>query len=113
MRHKLFLGFFLLLFVISCVGQQVATGVQTPKQKAAFFMSVYNAQYNDYLLASTQPNLTDEQKSVLVNKKKVLTEVYDPIKLYDFYAVQGQIPPTTLEILITQKLNELGAKLTK
>lgn len=61
----------------------------TPKQKATWAMNVYNAEFADHQLKSSFPDLTESEKTVLREKKKILTELYSIIKLYDAVAGQG------------------------
>lgn len=81
------------------MGKTVAE--MTPKQKAAWMMSSYSDQYDDYLAKVALPNLSNEEKQVLRAKKKVLTTIYPLIQAYDM-AVASDRPPTeesTAEIM--------------
>lgn len=112
------LAFFLIGLVSICLFAACAPGQKpisqmSPKEKAAWMMGTYNAQYDDYLAMATQPGLTDAQKEVLKAKKKTLQEVWDPIKLYIFYVDQGAVPSPELEAQIMAGLNRLGSAVTK
>jgi len=79
----------------------------TPKEKATFFMSVYNSQAEDYKAMVAKPSLTNEQKQVLREKKKVLTQVYPLIKTYTSYVDAGAVPTPEVEASITNLINQL------
>jgi hypothetical protein len=79
----------------------------TPKEKATFFMGVYNSQAEDYKAMVAKPNLTNEQKQVLREKKKVLTEVYPLIQSYTTYVDAGAMPTPEVEASIMNLINQL------
>lgn len=70
-------------------------------------MSIYTSQYDDYQMQANLPDLPEEQKVILRDKKKVLEEVYPAIKLYVGYADSGVVPGSDLETLIVSRLNQL------
>ena len=106
---------FCVLVFIGCVQSTSQKPFEkwTPKEKGIFFMGMYNDQYESYKSISKLPNLTEPQKQILRLKKKILTEVYGPIKLYIGYASMGKIPSVELEQYITEKLTSLEQLLTK
>lgn len=65
----------------------------TPKQRAAWMMSTYNDQYDDYLVKVAMPNLSNEEKRILRAKKETLTTVYPLMQAYDMLQASGK-PPT-------------------
>lgn len=79
----------------------------TPKEKVTFFMSVYNAQADDYKAMIAKPNLTNEQKQVLREKKEVLTQVYPFIQSYKTYVDAGAVPSPEVEASIMDLINQL------
>lgn len=79
----------------------------TPKEKATWMLSIYNAQYDDYLVQAARTDLTEEEKKILRSKKEIMTEVYPAIELYAGYANSGVLPGDELETLIISRLNQL------
>ena len=93
-----------------CAGQQVKSFTEmTSQERATFFMKLYNAQYDDYIFWQDQV-LTDEQRKVMREKKKVLTQVYPLIMTYNMLVdCGGQPEPEQAEAIMTliNKLLEL------
>lgn len=112
----------------------------TPKEKAAFFLSMYNKQFDGYLetvidpglppaeraslkesvkngevlpAEKFNPNLTDEQWDILETKKEIMTEVYPLISLYTSYAESGSVPSAETEQQIIGLLDRLAATVIK
>ena len=92
----------------------------TPKERSVWMMSIYSSQFRDYMITTgftkdaenkwvrtSEPELTSEQKDILRDKKKLLTEVYPAIKMYTGYAESGVLPDVELETMIVSKLNQL------
>lgn len=80
----------------------------TPKERVTWMYGVYNSQYEDYKSLAANPDaLSDAQKEVMREKKKVLTKVYPMIKLYDGYVTNGAIPDREVEANIVSLLNQL------
>lgn len=110
-RKNIFVLFIAIAFLVSCMPQTGLKPVSdmSPKEKATFFMSVYNAQAEDYKKMVTTPNMTDDQKQVLREKKKLLTELYPMIGAYTTYVDAGAIPDAATEAAITGIINQLTA----
>jgi len=81
----------------------------TPKEKAAFFMAMYNAQDINYRTMAAMPNLTEPQKEMMREKKMVLTQVYPLISVYVSYVDQGAAPSPETERLIVENLDRAAA----
>lgn len=79
----------------------------SPQEKAVWMMSIYNAQYDDYLLQAAREDLTEDEKEILREKKRILVKIEEPIELYVGYADSGVLPAATLETLIMQNINLL------
>jgi hypothetical protein len=75
----------------------------TPKQKVVWMLGVYNSQYDDYMRVTgyisdgtgnwqkvSSPDLSDNTKSILEKKKKLLLSVYPLISLYNSSVVSGK-----------------------
>jgi len=84
----------------------------SPKEKATWFLGLYNAEFDDYQLQASSPNLTDAQKNILRTKKQILTQVYPMIGTYASLTNSGGVPSPELELQIMQLLNQLAAKAT-
>ena len=107
------LGVFLL---IGCAGMQGLPGEQpkvksieemTPKERATFFMGIYNAQARDYKAQVKRANLTNEQKEVLRQKKKIMSQVWPMINTYNAYVDSGAVPTKAVEDQIITLINDL------
>lgn len=79
----------------------------TPKEKGAWFLGIYNAQDKDYRNMVVRPDLTNDQKKILREKKKIMTEVYPIIKTYNIYIDSGAVPTQAVEDQIIQLINNL------
>jgi hypothetical protein len=79
-----------------------------PQQKAAFFMSVYNKEFENYKAQVARPDLTEGQRAVLREKKAVLAEVYPLIETYSDYVAAGVLPGKATEEAIIGLLDEIG-----
>lgn len=85
----------------------------TPKEKVTFLFKMYNKQYDDYKVMTSDPKLTEAQKVVMREKKKVLTQVYPIIQALDLNLVEGKPLDKVFEPKAIELLNMLGAKITK
>ncbi|MDA3790506.1 MAG: hypothetical protein PF503_18690 [Desulfobacula sp.] len=78
----------------------------TPYQQMTTIHDLYNAQYADYMVTTgyvnedgfwvkkTSPELTENKKKILREKKKVLSDVYPLIEMYDNLVITGgTVPP--------------------
>lgn len=107
-----FLGILALVVILGCAGGQIMNpwSDMTHKQRAAWMNGIYNSQYDDYLAAVAKPDLTEEERDILRNKKKRLTELWPLLKDYSHYAGTGQVPPETIEAQVIRLINELTPK---
>jgi hypothetical protein len=78
----------------------------TPKQKLAWAMGTYNSAYDDYVIQSSYDDLTDAERSVLREKKKILTDLFTTIKIYDTIA-SDDVPDEELETTILTLVSKL------
>ena len=95
------------LFLIGCPQGMKSLDEMTPQEKAVWMLSVYNAQYDDYLFQVDKPDLTEDDKKILREKKEILKEVYPLIELYTGYVDSGVIPTLETETLIMQNIDRL------
>ncbi|MBU2249207.1 MAG: hypothetical protein KKD77_20840 [Gammaproteobacteria bacterium] len=110
MKRKFYLPIlFVLLFVlVSCNGSGLKPiSEMTAAEFSVYVHSVYNSQYDQYMVDVKQPNLSEDQKSILKIKKTVLTEMYDPMMLFTSYVKTGVIPPDELRMRVTNILSRL------
>ena len=88
-------------------GQQVKSfHDMTPVERATFFMSVYSQQYDDYKFWQDQP-LTEEQRKIMREKKRILTDVYPMITAHNFLVDAGMSPPEEKALAIMELINQL------
>lgn len=100
-----------LAFAASCTYNTGAVpySSMTPKEKASFFMSVYNKQYDNYVDVFTKPGeLTDEQKEIMRKKRDLLGKVYPLIANYADYVAAGTVPSADKEQAIIKLLDQLA-----
>jgi len=117
------LMFLVIMFMlVSCGGMpKINFADLTPKQKLTAMYGTYNSQYAGYMVSTgyaldeggnwtkiTTPEMSDDQKNVLVQKRKVLTEVYPLIKLYDTAVNSGALIDPNNEAQIFALLDRLA-----
>lgn len=101
----------LFVFSIGCAGFDLA-GMSRPdemtvKEQAIVWMSIYNAQYDDYKATVKRGNLTENQKEILRVKKRVLTIAWDLLKTHAEYADTGQLPSKQFEAQLSNIIEQL------
>ena len=79
----------------------------TPKEKATWMMSIYSSQAEDYKRMVKRPDLTNEQKAILRNKKDVAKQVWPLINTYRTYVNSGAVPTREVEEQIFKLINDL------
>lgn len=79
----------------------------TPKEKAIWMMSVYSAQAEDYKRMVKRPDLTNDQKAILRNKKDVAKKLWPLINTYRTYVNAGAVPTQEVEAEIIDLINDL------
>jgi hypothetical protein len=95
------------VLVAGCAGVKPFAEL-SPKEKSLFFHHIYIAQYDDYQALTADPTLlTEAQKTMLREKRKILLEAGFLIGVYDSYIESGVMPPDA----IGQKLYDLINKL--
>jgi hypothetical protein len=92
-----------------CAGQQTPIKSfqdMTHKERSAFFMKVYNSQFDDY---QTTVPITPEQKKIQAEKYRILTDVWPMLQTYDMF-VEAGVAPTNEEAIfkLINKLIELS-----
>lgn len=80
-----------------------------PKQKAGFFLSIYNKEFDNYKAVAARPDLTEEQRVMLRKKKEALVKVYPMIETYADYVAAGAMPSKASEEAIIKLLDEIGS----
>lgn len=79
----------------------------SPKEQATMILGVYNDQYDLYLREATSPNLTDDKREILREKKKALVEMYPYLKIYSDYAAESQFAPEDVEVAVMKIMDRL------
>ena len=101
------------LTLVSCIPPQGAgdgmksLSEMTPKEKATWMMGIYNSQAKDYKEMIKRPNLTNDQKQVLRNKKEVAKKIWPLLNTYRTYVNSGAVPTRQTEDQIIGLINEL------
>ena len=85
----------------------------TPKEKAVYFMRIYNTQYADTMALAKTGTLTEAQKKVVRAKKELLTQVRPLLIIYSGTVEAGGIPPADTEREILALINQLTAQMTE
>ncbi len=102
-----------LIFIVGCVTFNVEgpkrISEMTPKERATWFLGVYNAQDKDYRNMVVRSDLANDQKEILREKKKIMTQVYPMIKTYNIYVDSGAVPTKETEDQIIKLINDLTA----
>ena len=110
-KSNLFILLIILAFLAGCITLNVnkpkPISEMTPKERGAWFLGVYNSQDKDYRNMVGRLDLTNDQKKVLRDKKKIMTKVYPMIKTYNTYIDSGAVPTKEVEDQIIQLINDL------
>lgn len=104
------------LFLQGCLAQDRTS----PQKQLITIYDQYNTQYADYMVSTGfrkedgawvkrfEPELSEERKEILRKKKKILTQIYPMIKVYDnLVNTGGDIPPDLMPEII-DLLNKLA-----
>lgn len=84
----------------------------TPAEQTLLkFEAAYLQQFQDTMSMAKMPNLTPEQKALVVKKKALLTQVKPLINAYSLAVLAGNTPTIAQEQAIYDILNQLGTKL--
>lgn len=116
----------LLIFVLAmsfsaCVNGSKPISEMTQKERLVVILSTYNSQYSDYMrmtgyikdadgkwIKNSSPKLSDSQKSILRQKKIILSKLYPLISLYQSYEVSGRAVDRATEAEIFNMLDSLA-----
>lgn len=104
---------FVAAFLIGCPApgtQLKSVSEMTPKERATWFLSVYNKQFKDTITMAKRTDLTEEQKEIVRAKKKVLAEVKPYLSIYTAAIDDGKLPAKETEDKIIELLNDLMTK---
>jgi hypothetical protein len=94
---------FLAIFMVSC-----ATGTQTTKQTALYFLDQYNAAYDSTLSMATNPAATPAQKDMVVKKKAILKQMWPALKTYTSIVNSGGTPSASDSKAIQDFVDQLA-----
>ena len=99
----------LAILMLLCIGCALNSTALKPQQELLTrFETFYMGQYNDYTVQVAQPNLTEAQKTVLREKRKVLVEAQPLITAYGAIVMQGGTATVAQEQAIIALLNKIG-----
>lgn len=107
------LAAFMAAFFMACGTIPKPVSEMSTKEKAVFFMKVYSDQAENYKTLAASPDLTEAQRSVLRDKKKIMEEVYPLISLYSDYVDAGAVPDAGVEKQIIGYLDRLAQTVTE
>lgn len=88
--------------VLTCCVMAMGCAVQqniknwTPKQKATFFRTMYNQEYDSYLAQAAHP-VSKTRASVLEAKRDFLKQMNEACNIYEGIIDTGMIPSAELE----------------
>jgi len=82
----------------------------TPKGKMAIAFSIYNKQYEDYKVQAARTNLTEPEKKVLRQKKKILVDIYPLIQSLDIALAEGKPFDSGIEAILVGFLRQLTGR---
>jgi len=98
---------FSLLVIFACAYTPTTDPMQmSQEEKLAFAWGIYKAQYKDYMSMAAMPNLSEDVKVVLREKKKVLTASYNTIMTYRGFVAAGKAPPEETEQALFDFINQ-------
>ena len=102
--HKGILALLLLTFA-ACVMQ--GSALDKAKAFSANANHVWAAQYDAYQQQAKLKDLSDDQRDYLIEKRKVLIELYDLLEQYDSFLERGAVPSAALEATINRLIDRL------
>ena len=98
----------LVLMLSACAFLQPQTGLST-KQQATVWLQIYNYQYDDTMALAINPSITEDQKKIVREKKRILNQVWPLLKIYVAVVDGGGTPTTADTVAITNLINQLTA----
>lgn len=99
-----------------CANNGKSITSMSPKEKAAFAMSMYNSAFDDYKFQFEQMSadgLDGAEKSFLEGYLKTLEKAYRAIGVYNNYAASGTVATPEAEAAMVAAVRELTALLAK
>lgn len=106
MRKVISVAALLLFFLCACATTNTALNWNnlTPKGKAALALSTYNDAYDSYKQEVQMPNLSEQSKEMLREKKKALRSLYEILRIYTRYVNNGVLPPQKISEALVNAL---------
>lgn len=109
MRRLRFVPLVLIVALMGCATLGVKPwNDRSPKEKASYFISIYNKQYNDTIRMANNPEITTAGRAVVRRKKALLTKMYVAVGTYNDVVVKGEIPTFMDEQAILDLINQLA-----
>jgi len=113
MRRKYSIPILLIALFLLCAGCSWFTQVvDTPEKRALAALKTWNSQFDDTMALAKQcqeTNCTEEQKDLVVKKKKWLTILKPLVDLYKVQVTSGASIPDTIEKAVIKLINEFVA----
>jgi hypothetical protein len=111
----------LMLLMVGCKEGAKNLGDMTPTERAAYMLSTYNSQYDDYMavtgytkgaddvwIKTSEPDLSSDEIKILQKKKEILIKVKPLIRTYLLLTEGGVTPTVENEQQILTLLLELS-----
>ena len=108
-RKSIYLFLFFLVLACASIGVK-SIDQMSGKERATFFMNIYNSQVADYRALVAMGNLTEDQKEILRIKRRIMVEVYPLIETYNVWVDNNAQPSVELEAQIIDLLNRMTAQ---
>ena len=81
--------------------------VDTPAERYVLAASLYNAEYDRYLVDVARTDLLEPEKEMLREKRAVLVRADEVLKIYETYIEVGQSPPVDQAKALEEIINLL------
>lgn len=101
-RNSIVLALIAMLLVSACASTRLDF-----ERQGFIYADVYQGEYYDVMDTLTDPNATDAQKEVALQKKNILRRLWPMLKVYDDMIRKGEVPPDQLVLDITGLIKEL------
>lgn len=100
------------LFAVGCASIEKAREnpwpTWSPKKKLTYASNIYATEYDKYVAASIRPDLTPEDKTYLIGKRKALVALDKALQLLIPVVDAGGQVPVNLELQLVDALGLLG-----
>ncbi len=115
MKRKVLSVFLMLFFMVGCASFQAAKekpfSEWSSKKKITFVANVYATEYDKYMTAAIRPDLTDDEKRYLRDKRKALVALDKTLQALIVVVDQGGVVGPALETELLSQLAFFGIQL--